>query len=101
MNGWDRIPDTLKARVQVENYLRGLRPSYSYTTVIRLARMVELRGYVVGNTSMSLYGELAKIHPDFVDLNNSVLRELHYRRRRRTKPSMTLDEFIEVARVGN
>lgn len=106
MNGWERVPDTLRCRIRVENYLRGLGRRVSYTTILRVARIMELRGVRVGHPlrggigdslGPNLYNELRRLHPDLVDLNNEVLHVLRMRAARRERepaPSMTLDDYL-------
>jgi hypothetical protein len=92
------MSNSLRSQVQFENYLLRLRcPSYTHTTIRRIARMMELRG--VQNDG--LYLALRKMHPDLVDLNNPVLDEMNRRAAERAReakenpPTLTLDEWVK------
>lgn len=70
-----RIPKTTKARIQFENWIATLGRPPSFATILRLARICELRGWRSENPG-SLYEILSSLHPDYVDYYNDVVHEL-------------------------
>lgn len=80
MKAWKRVPATARCRIQVENYLAGLRaPSHSFATVLRLARVMELRGV----KPAGLYDALAADFPAYLDLYGLIFKEMQARERNR------------------
>lgn len=79
MSAWKRVPKTARARIQVENYLAGLRaPSHSFATVLRLARIMELRGI---EPNVSIYRTLVADFPAYLDLYVLIVEEMKARER--------------------
>lgn len=77
-----RIPNTLRAEIQVQNWINSLGcKSYSHATVLRLARIMELRGVA----PEKVYWELRRDFPHFPDLNNRVIDTMKSRAYRRSR----------------
>jgi hypothetical protein len=83
VNGWSRVPDTLTARCQVEDYLRRpIRPPW--IRVLRVARQIEL--YLDGQTVFSekfTRWALGPASSDWDDVWNDAVRLVARRHRER------------------
>lgn len=91
-----RIPKTARARIQLVNWMSRLGSvTYSHATVMRLARIVELRK----PDDISVSAFLRSLHPSYDGLGNAVIRELDHRKSERIRdpaprPTVTLDDWI-------